>query len=150
MTTLYGIPNCDTVKKARAWLDRHGIAYDFHDYKKAGIDAATLKKWCAEFGYEKVLNQKGTTWRKLEDAELVRCWYAEDNWERRSRLVALAKEKGVTPPAIAAAYVLAQPFPAFALIGPRTLAETESSLECLGVSLTPAELAWLNLESATR
>lgn len=69
MTTLYGIPNCDTVKKARAWLDRHGIAYEFHDYKKAGIDAATLKSWCEEFGHEKVLNQKGSTWRKLDDAQ---------------------------------------------------------------------------------
>ena len=80
----------------------------------------------------------------------MRCWYADDNWERRARLVELAKEKGVTPPALAAAYVLAQPFPAFALIGPRTLAETDSSLECLRVTLTPAERAWLNLERATR
>lgn len=69
MTTLYGIPNCDTVKKARTWLDKHGIAYDFHDYKKLGIDAATLKKWCAEFGYEQVLNTRGTTFRKLSDAQ---------------------------------------------------------------------------------
>jgi arsenate reductase len=69
MTTLYGIPNCDTVKKARTWLDTHGIAYEFHDYKKQGIDASTLKSWCAEFGVEKVLNQKGTTWRKLSDDE---------------------------------------------------------------------------------
>ena len=69
MTTLYGIPNCDTVKKARAWLDKHSVAYDFHDYKKQGIDAATLKLWCAEFGYERVLNQKGSTWRKLDDAQ---------------------------------------------------------------------------------
>lgn len=69
MTTMYGIPNCDTVKKARAWLDKHRIAYEFHDYRKQGIDAATLKKWCEEFGYEQVLNQKGTTWRKLDDAQ---------------------------------------------------------------------------------
>lgn len=67
MTTLYGISNCDTVKKARTWLDKHGIAYVFHDYKKQGIDAATLKRWCAEFGYEQVLNQRGTTWRKLSE-----------------------------------------------------------------------------------
>jgi predicted dehydrogenase/diketogulonate reductase-like aldo/keto reductase len=87
---------------------------------------------------------------RLDDAELVRCWYAEDNWTRRARLIELAKEKGVTPPAIAAAYVLAQPFPSFALIGPRTLAETDSSLECLRVTLTPAELAWLDLNAATR
>ncbi|MBC8011146.1 MAG: aldo/keto reductase, partial [Burkholderiales bacterium] len=87
---------------------------------------------------------------RLGDAELARCWYAEDNWARRERLFALAKEKGVTPPALAAAYVLAQPFPAFALIGPRTLAETDSSLECLRVTLTAAERAWLNLETDER
>lgn len=69
MTTVYGIPNCDTVKKARTWLDKHGIAYEFHDYRKQGIDATTLKRWCAEFGYENVLNQKGTTWRKLEEVQ---------------------------------------------------------------------------------
>lgn len=68
MLTLYGIPNCDTVKKARAWLDRHGVAYTFHDYKKQGIDAATLQRWCAEFGHEQLLNQRGTTWRKLDEA----------------------------------------------------------------------------------
>ncbi|MGV3592085.1 MAG: ArsC family reductase [Gammaproteobacteria bacterium] len=69
MTTLYGIPNCDTVKKARAWLDEHGVAYEFHDYRKLGIDAATLRKWCTEFGYERVLNTRGTTWRKLPDEQ---------------------------------------------------------------------------------
>lgn len=69
MITLYGIPNCDTVKKARVWLDGHGLDYAFHDYKKQGIDAATLKRWCEEFGYEKLLNQKGTTWRKLDEAQ---------------------------------------------------------------------------------
>jgi arsenate reductase len=69
MTTLYGIPNCDTVKKARTWLDKHAIAYEFHDYKKLGIDAATLKKWCAEFGYEQVMNTRGTTYRKLSDSQ---------------------------------------------------------------------------------
>ena len=69
MLTLYGIPNCDTVKKARAWLEQHGVDYQFHDYKKAGIDAATLKRWCREFGHENVVNQRGTTWRKLSEAE---------------------------------------------------------------------------------
>ncbi len=83
---------------------------------------------------------------KLGDAELTRCWYADDNFERRERAVALAAKKGVSPIAIAAAYVLAQPFPSFALIGPRTIAETVSSLECLRVELTPREVAWLNLE----
>lgn len=87
---------------------------------------------------------------RREDAELARCWYAEDNWERRARLCALAAERGVSPPAVAAAYVLAQPFPTFALFGPRNLEETESSLECLRVALTPEELAWLNLERDSR
>jgi len=83
---------------------------------------------------------------KRDDEQLVRCWYAEDNFQRRERAYALAKKKGVPPIAIAAAYVLAQPFPTFALIGPRILSETVSSLVCLGVTLTPKECAWLNLE----
>ena len=66
---LYGIRNCDTVKKARAWLDGRGIAYDFHDYKSAGIDEARLRAWVREFGWEKVLNRAGTTFRKLPDAD---------------------------------------------------------------------------------
>ncbi|MBV9881388.1 MAG: arsenate reductase [Sphingomonadaceae bacterium] len=66
---LYGIPVCDTVKKARAWLDRQGIAYDFHDYKKAGIDAARLRGWAAELGWERLLNRSGTTFRKLPEAD---------------------------------------------------------------------------------
>jgi Spx/MgsR family transcriptional regulator len=66
--TLYGIPNCDTVKKARTWLDARGVAYAFHDYKKAGITAAKLKAWCKVLGWEIVLNRAGTTFRKLPDA----------------------------------------------------------------------------------
>lgn len=67
--TLYGIPNCDTVKKARTWLDAQGIAHDFHDYKKAGADASKLAQWCAVLGWEKVLNRAGTTFRKLPETE---------------------------------------------------------------------------------
>ena len=67
--TLYGIPNCDTVKKARVWLDARGIAYDFHDYKKAGIDEARLRSWVKELGWEAVLNRAGTTFRKLPEAD---------------------------------------------------------------------------------
>ena len=67
--TLYGIPNCDTVKKARKWLDAQGIDYDFHDYKKAGADPAQLKAWVAERGWETILNRAGTTFRKLPDVE---------------------------------------------------------------------------------
>lgn len=66
--TVYGIPNCDTVKKARAWLDGTGIAYTFHDYKKAGADPARLTDWCETAGWDKVLNRSGTTFRKLPEA----------------------------------------------------------------------------------
>ena len=66
--TLHGIPNCDTVKKARVWLDQHGVAYAFHDYKKAGIDRPTLERWVATHGWETVLNRAGTTFRALPPA----------------------------------------------------------------------------------
>lgn len=69
MITLYGIPNCDTVKKARVWLDQHGVAYEFHDYKKAGIDAGRLGRWVDEHGWETVLNRAGTTFKKLAEAD---------------------------------------------------------------------------------
>ena len=65
LPTLYGIPNCDTVKKARVWLDQHGVAYAFHDYKKLGVDRATLEDWVAAHGWEAVLNRAGTTFRGL-------------------------------------------------------------------------------------
>ncbi|MFI8747962.1 ArsC family reductase [Pseudomonas sp. NPDC077186] len=67
--TLYGIKACDTMKKARTWLDERGIAYDFHDYKSAGIDRASLLKWCDEHGWETILNRAGTTFRKLADEQ---------------------------------------------------------------------------------
>ncbi len=67
--TLYGIPNCDTVKKARVWLDQHGVAFAFHDYKKVGIDRPRLEAWVAEHGWETVLNRAGTTFRALPDAD---------------------------------------------------------------------------------
>lgn len=66
MTTLYGIPNCDTMKKARAWLDERGIAYHFHNYKKAGLDEAQLRTWVAELGWENLINKRGMMWRKLD------------------------------------------------------------------------------------
>lgn len=66
---LYGIPNCDTVKKARTWLDAHGIAYTFQDYKKAGVDATRLRGWVERLGWETVLNRAGTTFRKLPEAD---------------------------------------------------------------------------------
>jgi arsenate reductase len=68
-TTIYGIKNCDTMKKARAWLDGHGIAYDFHNYKAEGIDQARLTHWAKEVGWETLLNRAGTTFRKLDEAD---------------------------------------------------------------------------------
>ena len=65
MTTVYGIRNCDTMKKAFAWLDGHGIAYAFHDYKKLGADAALLKQWAAQAGWERLINTRGPSFRKL-------------------------------------------------------------------------------------
>ena len=67
--TLYGIKACDTMKKARTWLDEHAVDYAFHDYKTAAIDRASLQKWCAEHGWQTVLNRAGTTFRKLDDAQ---------------------------------------------------------------------------------
>ena len=69
MIHLYGIPNCDTVKKARKWLDAKGVDYAFHDYKKEGADPAKLAKWIDAHGVDVVLNRRGTTFRKLSDAE---------------------------------------------------------------------------------
>jgi len=66
MTTLYGIPNCDTVKKARAWLTAQGVDYTFHDFKKQGVPKDRLAAWCKAAGWEKLLNRQGTTWRKLD------------------------------------------------------------------------------------
>ena len=66
MTTLYGIKNCDTIKKARKWLTDNGIEYKFHDVRTDGIDAATIDNWIDQAGWETLLNRRGTTWRKLE------------------------------------------------------------------------------------
>jgi arsenate reductase (glutaredoxin) len=66
---IYGIKNCDTMKKARAWLDKNGVAYEFHDYKTAGIERARLEKWEKKVGWETLLNRAGTTFRKLPDKD---------------------------------------------------------------------------------
>lgn len=65
MITIYGIKNCDTMKKALAWCDERGVAYHFHDYKKAGVDRSHLVAWCKAVGWKTLVNTKGTTWRKL-------------------------------------------------------------------------------------
>jgi len=69
MTILYGIRNCDTMKKAWTWLDERGVAYDFHDYKKQGIDRAKVEGWVRDLGWEVVLNRAGATFRKLPEAD---------------------------------------------------------------------------------
>lgn len=69
--TLFGIKNCDTIKKARAWLEARGVAYNFHDYKVAGIDERRLRGWTDELGWERLLNRAGTTFRKLPDADKI-------------------------------------------------------------------------------
>lgn len=66
--TVYGIANCDTVKKARKWLTAQSVSHEFHDYKKKGIDAQSLNRWCDELGWEPLVNKRGTTWRKLDDS----------------------------------------------------------------------------------
>jgi Spx/MgsR family transcriptional regulator len=67
MIQLYGIPNCDTIKKARAWLEGRGVEYRFHDYKRDGIDEARLRGWIDELGWEALVNRRGTTWRRLPE-----------------------------------------------------------------------------------
>jgi arsenate reductase (glutaredoxin) len=69
MITLYGITNCDTVKKARVWLAEHGRSHEFHDFKKHGVPGVELARWAELVGWEALLNRKGTTWRKLPPAE---------------------------------------------------------------------------------
>ena len=67
--TIYGIKNCDTMTKARAWLGKHGVNYSFHDYKTAGIERERLQQWCKKVGWETLLNRAGTTFRKLSDKD---------------------------------------------------------------------------------
>ncbi len=83
---LYGIPNCDTVKKARKWLDANGVAYVFHDYKKEGADPAKVAAWIADQGKDAVLNRRGTTFRKLSDAEKAD---ADDDADNHAKAAAL-------------------------------------------------------------
>lgn len=68
MTTLYGIPNCDTVKKARTWLSEHGVEHSFHDFKKQGVPQSGIDRWLDAVGWETLINRKGTAWRGLDEA----------------------------------------------------------------------------------
>ncbi len=92
--TIYGIKNCDTMKKARAWLDGHGVAYVFHDYKTQGIDRARLESWSKELGWEVLLNRAGTTFRKLPDSE------KEDVTERKAIALMLAQPSMIKRPVL--------------------------------------------------
>ena len=69
MTIIYGIPNCNSVKKTRVWLEEHGVDYQFHDFKKLGVDAATIQSWLQTIPLDVLINKKGTTWRGLSDSE---------------------------------------------------------------------------------
>ena len=77
LITLYGIPNCDTVKKSRAWFDSLGIAYQFHDFKKQGVPELALRQWVEALGWGALVNKKGTTWRKLDATAQAAVVHAE-------------------------------------------------------------------------
>ena len=130
----------------RAWLEAEQMALFPWSSQARGF-------FTARFDAIRAAKGKGADARygnQPSDAELERCWFADDNFERRARAVMLANERGVEPINIALAYVLNQPFPCFALIGPRVLAETRSSLAALTTALTDDERRWLNLETDTR
>jgi Spx/MgsR family transcriptional regulator len=93
-TTIYGIRNCDTMKKARAWLDENGVAYDFHDYKAAGIDADRLAAWAGQVGWQALLNRSGTTFRNLPDAQ------KEDLTEGKAIALMLAQPSMIKRPVL--------------------------------------------------
>ena len=95
-TTIYGIKNCDTMKKARAWLDSHRVAYDFHDYKSDGVSKEKLKRWSDEVGWETLLNRAGTTFRKLPDAD------KEGMNERKAIALMLAQPSMIKRPVLEA------------------------------------------------
>jgi arsenate reductase (glutaredoxin) len=94
MITLYGIKNCDTMKKARAWLDAHKIAYAFHDYKASGIDRERLESWSKKVGWETLLNRSGTTFRKLPDAQ------REGLTEKKALALMLAQPSAIKRPVL--------------------------------------------------
>jgi arsenate reductase len=92
--TIYGIKNCDTMKKARSWLDSHGVAYVFHDYRTAGIDKDRLKRWSDELGWETLLNRAGTTFRKLPESD------KKDLNEKKARALMLAQPSMIKRPVL--------------------------------------------------
>jgi arsenate reductase len=96
MTIIYGIKNCDTMKKARAWLDARKVDYDFHDYKSAGIERAMLEGWIRKVGWEVLLNRAGTTFRKLPDAD------RENLTEKKAIALMLAQPSMIKRPVLEA------------------------------------------------
>jgi len=95
MITVHGIPNCDTVKKARAWLTEHGVEHEFHDFKKQGVPEAALDRWLAAAGWETVINRKGNTWRQLDEETRARV-----NNATRARALALANPSVIKRPVV--------------------------------------------------
>ncbi|MDA9412216.1 MULTISPECIES: ArsC family reductase [unclassified Bradyrhizobium] len=91
---IYGIKNCDTMKKARSWLDSHGVAYEFHDYKAAGVEKDKLKQWSDKLGWETLLNRAGTTFKKLPDAD------KEDLTEKKALALMLAQPSMIKRPVL--------------------------------------------------
>ena len=96
MTTIYGIKNCDTMKKARSWLELHKVAHQFHDYKAAGIDKLTLEGWAKKAGWEILLNRAGTTFKKLPDAD------KENITEKKAIALMLAQPSMIKRPVLEA------------------------------------------------
>ena len=96
MTTIYGIKNCDTMKKARTWLETHKVAHQFHDYKTAGIDKATLEGWTKKVGWEILLKRAGTTFKKLPDAD------KENITEKKAIALMLAQPSMIKRPVLEA------------------------------------------------
>jgi|SRR5450830_1272422 arsenate reductase len=92
--TMYGIKNCDTIKKARGWLDKHGVTYAFHDYKAAGIDKPSLDRWSKQVGWETLLNRAGTTFRKLPEVDKA------DLNERKAIALMLAQPSMIKRPVL--------------------------------------------------
>jgi arsenate reductase len=88
MITIYGIKNCDTMKKAMRWLDEHGVDYRFHDYRKEGLDAKLLEAWEKEIGWETLLNRRGMLWRKLPER-------SRENIDRQSALQIMEENPGI-------------------------------------------------------
>ena len=88
MITMYGIKNCDTIKKARKWLEENGVDYQFHDYKKDGLSEAQLDSWLDELGFEALVNKRGTTWRKLPDD-------VKDNIDRDSARTVMLENQSI-------------------------------------------------------